>query len=62
MEHNRKSDIIMLTAGTVLALLSAAGIAAGTFCDIDIAQAVYDPGNVFWRIFTVLGEYPFMAV
>lgn len=52
----------MLFAGIGLALLSVVGIAVGTVCDPDIAQAVYSPDSIFWRIFTVLGMYPFMAI
>ena len=62
MDTDKKSEKIMLPGIVVLALAAAAGIAAGTFCDLDLAGAVYAPDNVFWRIFTILGMYPFMAI
>lgn len=62
MEQEKKSEKIMLTAGICLAVLAVMGIAVGTFCDIDIAQAVHSPDNVFWRIITILGQYPYMAL
>ena len=46
MNNNRKRDRITLWAGTGLAILSVAGIAAGTFMDMDIAQAVHSPNSV----------------
>ncbi len=52
----------MLIAGIALALVSAAGVAAGTALDMDLARAVYSPDSVFWRIFTIAGMYPFMAL
>ena len=52
----------MLSAITGLALISAAGMAIGTGSDMDIAVAVYSPDNVFWRIFTIIGQYPYMAL
>ena len=52
----------MLSAEIVLAVLCAAGIAAGTVSDIDIARAVHSPDSVFWRIITIAGMYPYMAV
>lgn len=62
MERDKKNERIMLWTGVGIAVLSAAGIAAGTIADPDIAQAVYSPDSVFWRIFTILGMYPYMAV
>ena len=62
MECDRKSRKIMLLAETGLAVLCIAGIAAGTISDIDIAKSVYSPGSVFWRIITIAGMYPYMAV
>lgn len=62
MEPKKKSEKIMLFADIVLALAAIAGIAAGSFADLDIAGAVYSPDSVFWRAFTILGMYPFMAI
>lgn len=62
MEQDKKSKKIMLFTGIALAVLCAAGIAAGTVIDIDIAQAVYSPDSVFWRVITIAGMYPYMAV
>lgn len=62
MDLKRKNDKIMLFADIALALVTVAGIAAGTYGDLDIAGAVYSPDSIFWRIFTILGMYPFMAI
>lgn len=62
MEQDKKSERIIFSLGICLAVLSVFGIAAGRFFDMEIAQAVYFPDSVFWRIFTVLGEYPYMAL
>lgn len=62
MVSDKKSDKIILIAAILLALAAVAGIAAGTFCDLDIAGAVYSPDSVLWRVFTILGMYPFMAI
>ncbi|MBR5088108.1 MAG: phosphatase PAP2 family protein [Ruminiclostridium sp.] len=62
MHPENKSEKIMLCATVVLALLCAAGIAVGTENDLVIAQALHAPDNVFWRVFTILGMYPFMAL
>ncbi len=62
MESEKKSEKIMLFAEIALALAAAAGIVTGTFADLDIAGAVYSPDSVLWRIFTILGMYPFMAI
>lgn len=62
METDKKSEKIMLSADIALALAAVAGIVTGTFCDLDIAGAVYSPDSIFWRFFTILGMYPFMAI
>ncbi len=62
METDKKSEKIMLSADIALALSAVAGIVTGTFCDLDIAGAVYSPDSVFWRFFTILGMYPFMTI
>ena len=53
---------IMSAGGAVITVLAAAGIAAGSFFDMETAQAVHSPDNIFWRIITVMGMYPYLAV
>lgn len=62
MEQDKKSRKTMLLSETVLAVLCAAGIAAGTVSDIDIARAVHSPDSILWRVITIAGMYPYMAV
>lgn len=62
MDKENKHERIMLSAGVGLAVLSAAGIAAGTAADTEITEALYSPDSVFWRIVTIVGMYPFLAV
>ena len=62
MTPEKKNEKIILYAYIVLALIAVAGIATGTFCDFEIAEAVYFPESTFWRVFTILGMYPFMAI
>ena len=52
----------MSAAGAVIAVLSAAGVVTGSFFDMEIAEAVYSPDNLFWRIITIAGMYPFFAL
>jgi len=62
MERDKNNNKIMLSTCIVLAVLCAAGTAVGTSGDLDITQALYSPDNIFWRIFTILGIYPFLAL
>ena len=62
MVNEKRHQRIMQSSGIVLAVLSVAGIAAGTAFDTEITEALYSPDSVFWRIITIAGMYPFLAV
>lgn len=48
---NKKKNIIIYSAFAVL-------LAVFTFTDLKIAEHMYQPGNLFGKIFQILGEFP----
>ena len=59
-EYNVNKLLLWASAGIVVVALI--GVVFGTFGDLAIAETVYRPENLFWRVVTALGMFPFLGL